>query len=61
MAGATLPEGSLMQRTGIEHARFTPKPRHIGLIVIQCVLLAALFTGAGLVLASAIVSWADLS
>ena len=50
-----------MQRTGIEHARFTPKPRHIGLIVIQCVLLAALFTGAGLVLASAIVSWADLS
>jgi len=50
-----------MQRTGIEPARPTQKRRHIALIVVQCVLLAALFTGAGLVLASAIASWADLA
>ena len=49
-----------MQPVILKDARPIPKPPSVVLIVIQCLVLAALFTGTGLVLATAIVNWTDL-
>jgi len=49
-----------MQPTRLEGVRSAPKPASVVVIVIQCVALASLFAGASLVLANAIVSWADI-
>jgi hypothetical protein len=50
-----------MQPLNIEGNPLVPKPASVVVIVIQCVMMAALFTSAGLVLASAIVNWANLA
>ena len=48
-----------MHSTGIEGDRSTPKLLNIVLIAIQSVVPAALFTGADLALAGALVTWTD--
>jgi len=46
-----------MRPTNIEGTRLEPKPPSVLLIIVQCVVLAVLFTGTGLVLATAIGHW----